>query len=145
MTPFRPVATVCVLLVLASAVAGCGDTATEPTSSGTTASETTSAPTDTPTTPSDEPTSDTPTATTPAVPDLPACDEVWAAPTLPRRYLGCLEGDTVVEAQAFTCSFGGVLVLYRNHYAQTGRRINTTNGPATRDPGYGKAIRACAA
>jgi predicted small lipoprotein YifL len=119
------------------ALAGCGDD-TEPTASDT-------APGD-PTTTS-EPTSEATSepTTEPADPDLPTCEETWSADRLPATYLGCLDGDTVVEAEAFTCSTGQRLVTYTNHYAVAGRQIVTTDGKVTADPGYRQAIQACTA
>ncbi|WP_148614002.1 hypothetical protein [Nocardioides rubriscoriae] len=139
----RPLALAAVVVVVAG---GCG--ATDAGGDASAADTASTAPASTmPATSTAVPTQPTqpPQPTRPSAPRLPACDEVWSQETLPRRYLGCLEGDAVVEAMAFTCSTGATLVVYRDHYALGGRVINDTDGPAVRDPGYRRAIRACAA
>lgn len=131
--------------VLLLALAGCGDD-TEPTATDPAAGETSTGPavpTEPTTTAPTTPTESTAPTRPPVV--LPDCDEVWAGETLPFGYRGCLEGDTVVEAMAYPCSSGGRLIAYRNHYAIAGRVINDTDGPATEDRAYGRAIQGCSA
>lgn len=137
----RTAAATTALLALA---VGCGEeaapTASEP--SGADASTTaTASPSSVPTTP------DAPDTTEPTRPPVvrPPCDEVWSGVTLPRDYRGCTDGDRVVRPGAFTCSMGGQLVVYGDHYALTGRKINRTQGPPAQDPDYASALRACTA
>lgn len=131
--------------VLLLGLSGCGDD-TEPTASDPASGETStdaSVPTEATTSPATTAPTAPETTKPPVV--LPDCEEVWAGDTLPFGYRGCMEGDTVVEAGAYPCSSGGRLIAYRNHYAIAGRVINTTDGPATDDRAYGRAIQGCSA
>ena len=123
-------------------MSACGDdsgsAATDPGTPESSATETT--PSETPS----EPTEST-SAAEPALPDWPACGDVWVADAkLPLGYKGCLDGDTAVKADNLSCSSGQHIVRHEDRfYGVPGGKIYRTKGPLEKDQGYLDMIATC--
>ena len=141
----RVVSAVLLSLVL---LGGCGDddgsSASDPGgSSG--ASDTPSTETSPPAEPSPSESEMTPTETTEALPDWPACGDVWVVDaTLPGDYQGCLEDGTAVKAKNRYCEFGKKLVTYGDQFwAVRGGKVNDANGPLEASQDYRDDLSSC--
>ena len=117
---------------------GCGDdTATDPSASdGSDTSDSPSASVDTSDPPEPTPSESQidpsqATDSPEALPDWPACGEVWVEGTrLPADYKGCLDGETAVKAKNQYCEFGKKLVTYTDQFwAVRGGKVNDAKGP----------------
>lgn len=92
----------------------------------------------------DEPTLAAPATTTPP-PDLPACAEVWVAGrTLPKDYVGCLDGEEVEGAVTTQCDSGtGTFATYDDAYwGYLGQKVRT-DPDGTASDAYVKDADAC--
>lgn len=80
-----------------------------------------------------------------AVPDGPACDEVWVdGQDLPERYRGCVQDDDWVEAATSRCASGQVLVTYGDRfYGAKGAVVNDVGEPLDDSDQYQRAMRSC--
>lgn len=86
-----------------------------------------------------------PSASRPVPAGMPACQDVWkAGSTIPARYRGCVDGDTVVQAARRPCESGQVLVTYADaFYGVLGGPVNPVPGGLAKSPRYRQAKLAC--
>jgi len=138
----RVVSAVLLSLVL---LGGCGDddggsAATDPETSDTPSLET-SAPAE----PSPSESSITATETAEALPDWPACADVWVVDAkLPGDYQGCLADGTAVKAKNQYCEFGKKLVTYADQFwAVRGGKVNDAGGPLKDSQDYRDDLASC--
>lgn len=125
---------VALVLVVPALLTGCGDDEAAPQGA---ADPTSSSPS--------SPSASEEESSAPA--DAPACGDVWSeGSTLPRRYQGCVDGGTFVEADARPCSSGQRMVRYADHfYGVLGGTVHETAQPLGKDRGYRAAMRSCTA
>ena len=129
---------------------GCGDdTADDPAATGSDASDSPSASVETsePSEPSPSASPIEPTETAEALPDWPACADVWVeGAKLPGDYKGCLEGETAVKAKNRYCEFGKKLVTHADRFwAVRGGKVNDANGPLKDSQDYQDDLASCRA
>jgi hypothetical protein len=144
----RVVTAVLLSLVL---LGGCGDDADETADdpgSGSTSTGSSTSPTaeeSTPAEPTPSESSITPTETATALPDWPACGDVWVAGAkLAADYQGCIAESTAVKAKNQYCEFGKKLVTYADQFwAVRGGKVNDAGGPLKDSQDYRDDLSSC--
>lgn len=96
---------------------------------------------------SPSPSEASPSDTSSALPDWPACAQVWVeGENLPKPYDGCLDGDQAVAAQARKCSAGVQLVSYAGRFwGVPGHRISKADGALRSDAEFQRTLATCQA